>query len=83
MTGSRVDVMKGNDDDEHAQYRAETHWKDTQLFREREREREEKMGHCLSAASLTAFSHNNWSAFVDTLILMRPNPLFSPQWIHR
>lgn len=43
----------------------------------------EKMGHCLSAASLTAFSHKNWSAFVDTLILMRANPLFSPQWIHR
>lgn len=46
-------------------------------------EREKKMGHCLSAASPTAYSHNNWSAFMDTLILIRPNPLFSPQWIHR
>ena len=45
---------------------------------------EREVGHCLSVASLTAFSHNNWSAFVNALlILMRSNPLFSPQWIHR
>lgn len=45
--------------------------------------REQKMGRCLSAASLMPYWRNNWSAFVDTLILIRPNPLFSPQWIHR
>lgn len=83
MTASNVDVMRGNggetltsmlttSEDIRCTGKARSYL-----------EGERKMGHCLSAASLTAFSHNNWSAFVDTLILMRPNPLFSPQWIHR
>lgn len=83
MTGSNMDMMKGNGGETLMSMLSTS--KDIWCTGKAHSylEREKKMGHCLSATSLTAFSHNNWSAFVDTLILMRPNPLFSPQWIHR
>lgn len=84
MTGSNMDVMKGNGVETLMSMLSTSKdiWCTEKAHSYLGREKK-KMGHCLSVASLTARSHNNWSAFLDTLILMRPNPLFSPQWIHR